>query len=261
EIRVFSALVDEAVPDIDVDNPRAFRARAIKIVEIDRIGGRFGATQRRQADPDHGHALAFHCGDRFVDALGIDFRPLFGSEFDSATCLLRWLRFRLGSGWLLLLFGVLFLVLRVLFGRRLFCLVFLVLLILAFLLVGVLGGLALANAFAIADAQHHHDVVGFLLREDIAGDTPPVEIALGFVTHQPRVKLVFPDDRDFRRIRERVFETVAKPIGHGVAQDDNRRRCRDRFGFSIWLAWNRRAPVVYPRLLPPIPISSSPTQQ
>src|SRR5262249_43569989 len=145
-----------------------------------------------------------------------------GAEFDSATCLLRrWLRFRLGSGWLLLLFGVLFFVLAILFGRRLFCLVFLVLLILAFLLVGVLGGLALANAFAIADAQHHPDVILLLRREDTAGDTPPVEIALGLVTHQARVQLVFADDCDFRGIGECIFEPVAKPIGHGVAQDDN----------------------------------------
>src|SRR5262249_51451380 len=179
--------------------------------------------------------------------------PLIRTELDCATGLLRRLRFTLSSRSLLLFVG-LFLVLHVLFGGRLFCL------ILAFFLVGVLGDITFANARAIADAHHHHDVVGFLLREDTARNPPPIEIAFGLVTHQPRVKLVFPDDRDFRRIRERIFESVAKPIRHGVAQDDNRRR-RDRFGFRIWLAWGRRARVVYRRLLLGILISFVPTEE
>jgi hypothetical protein len=63
------------------------------------------------------------------------------------------------------------------------------------------------------------------------------------------VELVFPDDRDFRRIRERIFESVAKPIGHGVTQDDNCRRWRDRLGFRVGLARRRSARIVYRRLL------------
>src|SRR5215470_12790454 len=120
-------------------------ARAVKIIEIDRIGSRFGTAERRQADPDDGHALALHRGDGFVDTLGIDFRPLIRTELDCATGLLRRLRFRLSSG-SLLLFVDLFLVLHVLFGGWLLCLV------LAFFLVGVLGHIAFADARAIADA-------------------------------------------------------------------------------------------------------------
>src|SRR6185369_4515421 len=248
EVRVFSALVDEAVPDIDVDNTRAFGARPVEIVEINRIGRRFGTAERRQADPDHGHALALHRIDRFIDALGINFRPLIGAEFDCAAGLLRRLRLRLRSG-SLFLFGVLFFILAILFGRRLFGLVLLAFRVVAFFLVGLLWDFALANARTIADAHHHHDVVGFLLREDIAGNTPPVEIAFGLVSHQTRVKLVFADDRDFRGIRERIFEPVAKPIGHGVAKNDDRRRRRDRLGFRVGLAWRGSTRIVYRRLL------------
>src|SRR5262249_24043837 len=59
KIGKLTGFVYETVPDIDVDDASAFRASAIKIVEIDRVRGGLGTADRRQADPEYRHALAF----------------------------------------------------------------------------------------------------------------------------------------------------------------------------------------------------------
>src|SRR4029453_12953712 len=56
-------------------------------------GGRAGATQRRQPDPQHRHAFALERGDRLVDTLGINLLPALAAEFDgtrSASRRLGW---------------------------------------------------------------------------------------------------------------------------------------------------------------------------
>jgi uncharacterized membrane protein len=40
---------------------------------------------------------------------------------------------------------------------------------------------ARADVLAIGDAEHHHHVIRFLLREDIPRHVPPIEIALGLI--------------------------------------------------------------------------------
>ena len=69
EVRVFAGFVDEAVPDVDVDHAGALGAGAIKVIEIDRVGGRLRAANRRQPDPEYRHTLALESCDRVVDAL------------------------------------------------------------------------------------------------------------------------------------------------------------------------------------------------
>ncbi len=78
--REVSLVVDKAVPDVDVNDTRLLRTRSIKVVEIAHVGGRLGAADRRQADPQHRHAFAFQRSDHVVDAFGIDLFPLVGVE-------------------------------------------------------------------------------------------------------------------------------------------------------------------------------------
>src|SRR6185312_4423723 len=124
-------------------------------------------------------------------------------------------------------------------GRR-------VLLVLLFLgaLLGFLGEIALTDVLAVADAEHHDDVVRLLLMEDVAGDVPPVEVVLGIVAQQAGVQLVLAQDRDLGRIREGVLETVGEPVGHAVAHDDDRRRRRYLIGLGVGLARRRGAGTV-----------------
>ena len=83
--RVASLLVDEAVPDIDIGDAGLFGARAIKLVEIAHIAGRFGAADRRQPNPEHRHAFALKRGDHVVDALFVKLGPFVGVKLvDSA---------------------------------------------------------------------------------------------------------------------------------------------------------------------------------
>jgi hypothetical protein len=50
---------------------------------------------------------------------------------------------------------------------------------------------------------------------------PPIEIAFRLVSQQSRVNFIFADNGNLRRIREGVFQSVGKPVGHGVAHDDD----------------------------------------
>ena len=218
EIRVLAGLVHESVPHVDIDHAGALGARAIEIVEIDRVGGGFGAADRGQADPEHRHALALEGRNRIVDAFRVNLRPFIAAKFDSAVHTLAALRLGRDARRLILLAGLI-LFLRTLVG------VFFVLLFLG-VLVGLFGQIALADVLAVADAEHHDHVVGLLLREDIARDVPPVEIAFRLVAQQAGIYLVLTDDGDFRRVRKRVFQSIGEPVGHAVAHHHDRRRGR-----------------------------------
>src|SRR6516225_3968825 len=95
--RVTSLLVDEAVPDIDVNDSGFFGARAIKLVEITHVAGRFWAADGRQSDPHDRHAFALERRDHVVDAFGVDRRPWVGMKFIGAAAGRRPLRVALGS--------------------------------------------------------------------------------------------------------------------------------------------------------------------
>src|SRR4030095_7614655 len=135
------------------DDAGAFRARAVKIIEIDRVRRRFGAAHRGQANPKDRHALAFEGGDRLIDALGINLSPLIGAKLSDSTGLSAGLCLRCSYGGLL--FARLFLVLRFLFGSRFVRLILLILVILALLFFGFLGGVTLPDRLPVADAKHH----------------------------------------------------------------------------------------------------------
>ena len=236
EVRVLAGFVDKAVPDVDVVHPSALGARAKKIVEVAGVGGGLGAADRRQADPEHRHAFALEGGDRLVDALGIDLGPFVAAEFDDAVGDLAALRLGHIDPALVLIVGLIFIFLVGVFA---------VLLVLGvFGVFGVLfrffGKVALADVLPVANAEHHNHVVGFVLRQQIARDMPPVEIALGLVAQQPGIDLVLAHDADFRRIRERVLQAISEPVGHAVAHDHDRGRRRRRVRIRFVRRWRAR---------------------
>src|SRR4029077_381481 len=118
-----------------------------------------------------------------------------------------------------------------------------------FLLVRFLRQVALADILTVADTEHHHNEIRLLLSEDVARNMPPIEIALRLVSQQSRVQFVCADNGTFRRIREGVFQSVGKPVGHGVAHDDNRGRRRNGIRLCFRLFRRRRSRVVDRRLL------------
>src|SRR6185369_17053911 len=104
------------------------------------------AADRRQADPEYRYAFALERGDRLVDALRIDLRPLVGAEFDHAVRPFAGLRLGRRNRVLLVVGLVLFLRVLVV-RRRLACLV------LFLFLVRFLRQVALTDILAIADAE------------------------------------------------------------------------------------------------------------
>src|SRR5262249_32600070 len=80
-LRVTARLVDEAIPDVDVNDPRLLGPATVELVEIGGIGTRFGAALRRQTDPHHRNACALEGGDGRIDAPDIGELPLLRVEF------------------------------------------------------------------------------------------------------------------------------------------------------------------------------------
>ncbi len=179
EGRELSGVVDEAVPDIDVDDTGAFGALTIEVVEIKRIGGRLGTADRRQPDPEHRHAFALERGNGLIDALGINGSPLVATEFEHAGRRRFCFGFRCGDG----------LVFRLVLRRLVALFLIAILLVAGLLTFGLLffrllGEIFFPDVLAVADADHHDDVVRLLLGEDVAHDMPPIEVALGVVAQQ-----------------------------------------------------------------------------
>src|SRR5262249_9575669 len=88
--RVPAPLVDEAVPDVDINDPCLLGPATVELVEIGGIGTRLDAALRRQTDPHHRNACALEGGDGRVDAPDIGELPFLRVEFPrSIGCLAR----------------------------------------------------------------------------------------------------------------------------------------------------------------------------
>src|SRR5262249_36137504 len=95
--RVAARLVDEAVPDVDIDDSRLLGPAAVELVEIGGIGARLGAALRRQTHPHHRNACALEGGDGRIDTADIGELPLLRVELPrSIGCLARLLRRHVG---------------------------------------------------------------------------------------------------------------------------------------------------------------------
>ena len=87
--RKAAALIDEAVPHVDVGDAGLLDAGAEQVVEIEHLAGRLRPANRRQADPEHRHAGALQRRDRGVDAPRVLLGPFVGAEFVGAKTAAR----------------------------------------------------------------------------------------------------------------------------------------------------------------------------
>ena len=249
-----AALVDEAVPHVDIGNPGLFGMTAIELVEIGDVGGSAGAAERRQSDPKHRHALALEHGDDLVDAPAVGLAPFFGVKLVGHHRTGRRLggggRFLRLGGFLRLCPGGTLLRIGGLLTRRRIDLRRLA----AFEL-GLWRGLRLRSGpgrpfpdrLPVVRPEHHDDEIGFLGREDFLRGLRPIEFLAGFSADQAAIGAVLAGNPDLRRLGERIFEAEAEPIGHGIAQDRHGLGRR-----TLRLARRRRLGSVDRRLRPPL---------
>ena len=222
-------LVDEAVPDIDIGDAGFFRPRAIKFVEVIHIACRFGATDCRQSDPEHRHALTLGRGNHVVDALFVKLGPYVGAKLVIAG---RRPVLRLGriSGRLL---GV---------GRRrvrrrrgICCSLIARRCLLRSLTLGpsfIWRRRALTQRQPIVHAQHDDNGTRLFCRQHIFDRLRPIQrVRAHVVAHKPRARADFAHDADVRGIRERLLKPKAKPIRERIA-DHEHERTRLRFDFA-----------------------------
>src|SRR5262245_7798060 len=248
--RVAAGLVDEAVPDVDIDDARLLGAAAIELVEIGRVLARLGTALRGETDPEHRNAGALERRDGGVDPLDVGELPLFRAEFPRPVVglarLLRrhvrilWHRFRR----LRLLLGV---------GRRRRtllrrgrlrgrC---------RWLLRAALrrGGPArlsrrrrrslLADRLAIVVADHHDDELGFLGGDDLARHLRPLDVAARVVADEAGIGAMLAHDRNLGFLGKCVLEPVGQPVRVAIAHHHDRGG-----GLRLFLRRRRRARIV-----------------
>ena len=203
-----AALIDEAVPDIDIGDPGPAGGIAVQAVEIQHVGRCLGAAHRGQPDPQHRHAPGLHDRDHLLDLPAVELAPAIIAEIrHAAGCIPRTALGggdRAGIGNILI--GIVSGIgrLRGAVGTQLALLV---------------GLVRLANGDAVTEAQHHHDGVGLLGGQDGLGGGGPVgRIALGLIAQQAGDGLVLADHAHVGLFRIGVVEPIAKPVGHRIAQ-------------------------------------------
>src|SRR5260370_3273534 len=75
ELRVAAVFVNEAVPDIDIEDACLVGAAAVEVVEKRDVGGGFLPAQRWQPHPEHRYPGRFEGRNRVVDAPAVGFPP------------------------------------------------------------------------------------------------------------------------------------------------------------------------------------------
>src|SRR5262249_48267823 len=89
--RIAPRLVDEAVPNVGVDDARLFGPAAIELVKVGRILARLCVALRSETNPDHRNTGAFERRNGGVDALDVGELPLFRAEFPGPVSRLAYL--------------------------------------------------------------------------------------------------------------------------------------------------------------------------
>ena len=225
--RVVAPLVDETVPDVDVDDSGLLGPAAVELVEVRGVRAGLAVALRRQTDPQHRDAGAFERCDHRVDAPDVGELPLlrvklpgsvgglarllgrhvhvFGGFSRRGRLLLRVRRRgrdrrrRGGSG-----LARLCIRLRRAWARRRRCF--------------------FADRLTVVVSEHHDDEFRFLGRDDLARHLRPFEVAALVIADQTGIGAVLAHDGDLRVFREGVLEPIGQPIRIGVAHDDDRGR-------------------------------------
>src|ERR1700722_2141537 len=201
-----AGFVDKFVPDIDIGDAGLAGGIAVQRIQEQNIGGRPGAANRGQSDPQHWHALGFRDRDHLFDFLGVEFDPAILAEFINAVrraCAFlgrRHRRYIVIVG-VVRQFSVGRLVVRLCgVGRAVAWLgiglgagVLLVGLFVRWFAVGFLGR-RLPHRGAVVESEHDDDGVGLLGGQDALGGRGPVgRIALGLIPDQAGDGLVSAD--------------------------------------------------------------------
>src|SRR5262245_43060863 len=209
--RIAPRLVDEAVPDVGVDDARLFRPAAIELVKVGRVFARLYAALRRETNPDHRNTGAFERRNGGVDALDVGELPLFRAEFPGAVGRLAYL-FRRHVGIAFCRLTRLLLEVRShrrawyssrrsrrrirlrratrrRWWRNL-----------------------LADRMTIVVSDHHHDDLGFLDSDSLARRLRPVEIAARVIADEAGIGTVFAHDADIGIIGVCIFKSVGEPV-------------------------------------------------
>ena len=88
---------------------------------------------------------------------------------------------------------------------------------------------AIPDRLPVVHADHHHDEIGLLGREDFLGALRPVEFLLGFRADQPAIGAMLADDAELGRLGKQILEAVSEPVGHRIAHDHHGLRGGLRF--------------------------------
>src|SRR6516162_1411637 len=80
--RETAAVIDEAVPDVDVGNACLFCPAAVDLIEIGGIGAPLRAALGRQPDPDDWNARALQRSEGRIHALDVGDLPFLAVVFD-----------------------------------------------------------------------------------------------------------------------------------------------------------------------------------
>src|SRR5262245_9144689 len=230
--RIAPRLVDEAVPNVGVDDARLFGPAAIELVKVGRILARLCVALRSETNPDHRNTGAFERRNGGVDALDVGELPLFRAEFPGAVSRLAYLfRRHVGIAFYRLT-RLLFEVrshwrawcssrrsrrrvrLRRATGRR-------------------WRRNLLANRLTIVASDHHHDDLRLLCSDNLARRLRPVDIAARVIADEAGIRAMLAHDADIGIVGVCIFKPVGEPVRVRISHDHDfdsgilaRRGCR-----------------------------------
>src|SRR5262245_55291425 len=230
--RIASPLVNEAVPNVGIDDTRLFSSAAIELVEVRRVFARLCAALRGETNPDHRNTGAFERRNGGVDALDVGELPLFRAEFPGPVSRLAYLFRR--HMWIAF-YRVTRLLLEVRSHRRTWyssrrsrrrvrlrratrrrC-----------------RRNLLADRLTIVISDHHHDDLGFLDSDNLARRLRPVDIAARVIADEAGIRAMLAHDADIGIIGVCIFKPVGEPVRVRISHDHDfdsgilaRRGCR-----------------------------------
>ena len=205
----------------------------IERIQKRRVGGRLGASYRRQTHPQHRHPLGLEYADHLVDLFSVEFDPAFLAELMQAArrarALLRpgdrscaiaiggivWRQFGIRH------FGCAIRLRRGFFAGRLAIGFGLGVLLVPRLVVGFIG-CRLADCGAVIKPEHDDNGVRFFGGENAFGSGGPIDrIALRLILDQAGGCLVFADHTHVRLIGIDFLKPISEPVRHGVTEHKN----------------------------------------
>ena len=189
--------IGKPIPDINIGNAGLTGGLAIERIQEQGVGGRLGAANRGQTNPEDRHSLRFQDGDQVLDLLGVELAPALLAKLIDPR---RGSRARRGERRRVIIgcsvagqFGVDRSTFRL--GGAVVCRIRLACGFVGGLALGLRAGVRLvalfvgfigariANRCAIIKSEHHHDGIGLLRGEDAFRRRGPIgRLSLGLIS-------------------------------------------------------------------------------